>query len=119
MTRRDRRLQRVRTKRAAEFFRAIECGQSAVNQQLIPARSILIEQQDRLAVRADSRVRSRRMQLHQREQSVHFRLVRRESRENAPESHRFVAERGTHPVIAGRRRVTFVENEIDDFEHRR
>ena len=35
------------------------------------------------------------------------------------ETQRILAERGSHPVIAGRRRVAFVEDEIDDLEHRR
>src|SRR5207237_6273478 len=30
-----------------------------------------------------------------------------------------LAQRGTHPVVAGRGRVTFVENEVNHFENRR
>src|SRR6185437_9153691 len=34
------------------------------------------------------------------------------------ESERVFAERGTQPIVAGRRRIAFVEHQIDDPEHR-
>ena len=39
--------------------------------------------------------------------------------QDAAETQRILAERGPHPVVAGRRRVALVEDEVDDFEHRR
>ena len=51
----DRGLQRVRARRAAEPLGALERGQPAADQQLVPARAVLVEQQDRLARRADAR----------------------------------------------------------------
>ena len=50
---------------------------------------------------------------------MHFGLRRRELREDAPEPQRVLAERGAHPVVAGGRRVAFVEDQVDDTEHRR
>ena len=44
---------------------------------------------------------------------------RRQLRQNAAEAQRVLAERRAHPVVAGRGRVAFVEDEIDDAEHRR
>ena len=48
----DRRLQRVRAQRAAQSLGALERREAAPDEQLIPARAVLIEQQDRLARRA-------------------------------------------------------------------
>ena len=50
---------------------------------------------------------------------MHLRLRRRQLREDAPEAQRLFAERGPHPVVSGGRRVAFVEDEVDDFEHGR
>ena len=51
MTRGDRRLQRVRAARAAQLLGALERREPAADEQLIPVRPVLIEQQDRLARR--------------------------------------------------------------------
>ena len=88
-------------------------------EQLIPARAVLIEQQDRLARRADPRARARRLDLHQRDEAVDLRLLRGELGQDAAEAQRVLAERGPHPVVAGGRRVALVEDEVDDLEHRR
>ena len=55
MARGNRGLQRVRTLRAAELFGALEGCEPAPDQQAIPARTILLEQQDRLAGGTDAR----------------------------------------------------------------
>src|SRR5436309_10662810 len=39
--------------------------------------------------------------------------------QNAPESHRILAECRPHPVVAGRRRVALIENEINYLQNRR
>ena len=51
----DRGLQGVRARRPPERLGALERREAAADQQLIPARAVLIEQQDRLARRADAR----------------------------------------------------------------
>jgi hypothetical protein len=38
--------------------------------------------------------------------------------QHAAEAQRVLTERGPHPVVAGRRRVALVEDEVDDLEHR-
>ncbi len=87
--------------------------------QVIPARAVLFEQKDRLAVRPRARACARGLDFHQRDEAVHFGLVRRELGEDAAEAQRVFAELRTHPVVAGGRRIAFVEDEVDDFEHRR
>ena len=47
-----------------------------------------------------------------------FGLVRRDGGEHAAHAKRFIAELGTQPVLAARRGVAFVENEVDDLQHR-
>ncbi len=49
---------------------------------------------------------------------MHLGLVRREAGEHAPQPLRVFAERRPHPVVAGCCRVTFVEDQVDDLEHR-
>ena len=48
-----------------------------------------------------------------------LRLLRCTPGQDAPEPQRIFAERGPHPVLPGSRRVAFVEDEVDDPEHRR
>ena len=50
---------------------------------------------------------------------MHLGLAGRELRQNAAESQRVLAERRAHPVVTRGRRVAFVEDEVDDAEHRR
>ena len=50
---------------------------------------------------------------------MHLGFLRRELGENAAEAKRVLAEIGAHPVVARGRGIAFVEDEIDDFEHRR
>jgi hypothetical protein len=62
---------------------------------------------------------ARRLDLHERDEAVHFGLVRREFGEDAAQAQRILAQRRPHHVIAGRRGIPLVEDEVDDFEHRR
>ena len=101
-----------------QLFGAIEGRQAALDQQPVPPPAILIEQQHRLAVRADARRRPRGLDLHQRDQAVHLGFHRRQPRQHPPQPLRIVAERRPHPVVAGGRRVAFVEDQVDHLEHR-
>ncbi len=69
------------------------------------------------AVRSDTGVQARRLELHQGHQSVHLRLVGHQAGEDAPEPERLVAQLGTEPLVAGGGRVTLVEDEVDHLEH--
>ena len=81
--------------------------------------AVLVEQQDRFAVRADARAQARGLELHQRHEAVHLRLVAREPGEDASEPQRFFAQRRPGPVVARGGRVAFVEDQVDHLEHRR
>jgi len=50
---------------------------------------------------------------------VHFRREWHEGRENAPQPQRIFAKLGPHPVVARGGGIAFVEDEVDDLEHRR
>jgi hypothetical protein len=50
---------------------------------------------------------------------VHLRLGGRQFSQDSTEAKRVFTKGGPHPVIARGGRVAFVENEVDDFEHRR
>ena len=71
-----------------------------------------------LARRPDPSAGSGRLDLHQRDEAVHLRLLRRQPAEDTAEPKRLVAERGPHPVVARGGGVAFVEDEVDDLEHR-
>ena len=119
MTGGNRGLERVRASRPAERFGTLERRETTTDEELIPERAVLVEEQDRLSRRADARPRARRLDLHQRDQAVDLGLVRSELGQDAPETQRILAERRPHPVVTGRRRVALVEDEVDDLEHRR
>jgi hypothetical protein len=102
--------ERVVARLAPELFSARERGESAADEQLIPPRAVLVEQQDRLARRADTRAQTRRLNLHQGHESVNLRLCGGELREDAAEAQPLLAERGSDPVFARRRGVSLVEN---------
>jgi hypothetical protein len=59
----------------------------------------------------------RRLDLHQRDQPVHFGLVGRERGEHAAEAHRLLAQLRPRPGIARGRRVAFVEGQVHDLEN--
>ena len=97
----------------------LERGKTPTDEELIPPRAVLFEQQDRLARGADARPGARRLDLHQRDEAVDLRLVHRDLCQDTAETERLLAELRPHPIVAGGGRVAFVENEIEDPEHRR
>ena len=80
---------------------ALERRQAAADQQLVPARAVLVEQQDRLARRADARARARRLDLHQRDQAVDLGLLAAPAR---PGCGRAAARPRTARAASSRRR---------------
>ncbi len=61
---------------------------------------------------------SRCLNLHQRNKPVHLRFFGREACQNAAHAQRLLTELWTYPVVAGRRRVALVEDQIEDGKHR-
>ena len=93
-------------------------GKATADEELVPARPVLIEQQHGLARRPGARPEPRHLDLHERDEPVHFGLFARELGEDAAETQRLLAELGPHPVVAGRRCVALIEDEVDDRQHR-
>ncbi len=50
---------------------------------------------------------------------MHLGLIRNQLRQDAPLPQRFFTKRRPQPVISGRRRVSFVKDEIDNLQDRR
>ena len=119
VTGRDRALERVRAVGAPERLGPRQRRQPAPDEQRIPARAVLVEQQDRLSRRPRARARARRLDLHQRDEAVHLRLVRSQLGQDPPQTQRVLAQRRPHPVVSRRRRIALVEDEVDHLEHRR
>jgi hypothetical protein len=112
-------LEPVGAEAAAERLGPLERRQSAADEQLIPAPPVLIQQKHGLSRGADAGAQAGRLDLHQGDQPVHFRLVRRELREDPAQSQGLLAERRPDPVLPGGGGVALVEDEIDHFQHRR
>ena len=85
---------------------------------MIPQRAVLVEQQDRPPRRPEPRPCARRLDLQERHQAVDLRLLGHQPGQDAAQAQRLLAQRRPHPVVAGRRRVALVEDQVDDFQHR-
>src|SRR5438132_8324394 len=118
MTSGDRRLQRVGSKRASERLRTFERGEPATDEEWVPLPAVLIEEEDRLAGRSHARPRARRLDLHEGNEAMGLWLAREQLRDEAAEAERIQAKGRPHPVVAGGRRVTLVEDEVDHLKHR-
>jgi hypothetical protein len=113
----DRRLQRI----GAPGAKALGFGQrrkAAADQHLVPEGTVLLEQQDRLALGIDARLGPRGLDLHERHQPMHLGLVFGEIGDDAAEAQRVVAEQRPQPLCPGGSRIALVEDEVDDLEHR-
>src|SRR5207247_3841103 len=86
---------------------------------MIPSSPILIEQEYRLSRRSDTRAQTRRLNLHQRHQTMHFRFFRIELGQNATKAKRVLAKRRPHDIVTCSGRIALVEDQINDFEYRR
>ena len=114
----DRGLQHIRTRCSADRLGAIEGLQPAADEELIPPCSVLLEERDWFSRRPDPRPCSRRLDLHQRYQTMGLGFLRHKFGEDAAESQRFMAKRRSHPVFASGRRITFVKDQVDDLKDR-
>jgi hypothetical protein len=119
VARRDRGLQRVRPQRSAERFGARQRGEAAADEELVPARAVLVEQQDGLAL-ASTRAGSR-------DAWISISATRPcTSDSSVASSARMRPRRSASSHSAGRvqcspdgRGVAFVEDEVEHLEHRR
>ena len=110
VTRGDCGLQRIRAERTG-LPGTFERCQATTDEQLIPEAAVLIEEQDWLARRTDTRVRARGLNLHQCDEAMNLRFVGDELGYDPTEAERILAERGPHPIVAGGRRISLVEHE--------
>src|SRR5215218_5099979 len=94
-------LERVGTAGATERLRACQGRETSPNEDMVPASSVLLEQQDRLSRRTDPRPQPRCLNLHQRHQAVNLRLLRGELGQDPTETECILAERGADPVVPG------------------
>ena len=115
MTRGDGGLQDIGAGRFSKLLSALEGCEATADEEIVPAGTILIEQQDGLAALPGARVQPRSLNLHQRNEAVNFGFFRRKLGKDAAKAQRIFAECGAHPVFAGRGGVTFVEDEVDHF----
>ena len=111
-------LQRVRAEGAAELLGALELGQAAADEQAVPARTVLVEQQHGLARGTDAGGRARGLDLHEGHQAVHLGLLGQQPGQDATQPQRLGAQLRTQPVVPRRGRVALVEHQIDHLEHR-
>jgi hypothetical protein len=114
----DGRLQGIGAAQAAEPLGSLQRREAATDEERVPARAILVQQQHGLSRGAGPRAQPRGLDLHERDQAVDLGLLGREPGQDAPQAQRLVAQRGPHPVVARRGRIALVEDEVDDLEHR-
>jgi hypothetical protein len=68
---------------------------------------------------AGPRPEPRRLDFHERDQTVDLGFPSRELGQDTAQTQCFLAELRPHPVVAGGRGVSLVEDEVDDLKHRR
>ncbi len=117
MQRRDRCLHRERSRPAAQCL--LDQRQRFRNLMPIPSTPILLFEDDQVAAVIRPRIPPRIMQQHEREKPTHLRRrLRSHQRLHQPaKTDRLRAQIATHERIAPRRRVPFVEDQVDHGEH--
>src|SRR5439155_26656672 len=97
-------------------LRTLEGRQAAADEQPVPARPVLLKQEDRLPGQSDTSTQTRRVYLHERQEAVDLRLVRGEFGQDAAQTERLFAKRWSDPVLARRCGIALVEDQIDHLE---
>ena len=113
----QRRLQTVGTASATACVGASQRRDAPTDLGTVPPTAVLVGQQDRRTVPCCASGKTGCLELHQRHERVHFGFVGNESCQDPAEPQRLVAQLGSDPPIAGRRRVTLVEHQVDHTEH--
>ena len=103
---------------APESFGAGQRVKASADQQLVPACAVLLGQRYEGAVRADARRQARCLDFHQGQQAEHLGILGHQPRQHAAQPLRLQAQARPDKVVARRGRVAFVEDQVDDFQHR-
>ena len=110
-------LQRVVTRPAAQPLRMVKCSHASLYLDVVPPRPVLVEQQNGFSVLTLACRGPRRLQLHQRQQTVDLRFIGKKFHEDAPQPQRVITKLFPHPLIAEGGRISFVEDEVDHREN--
>ncbi len=86
------------------------------DQALVPARAILIFEQDQIPGFVDARGKARGLKRHHGYQRVHAGSCDGRSRQQTPQAQGFEAQVAANQVLAFMRGVAFVKDEVDGFE---
>ena len=89
-------------------------GKPASDQQPVPARAVLVEQQHGLTVRPGTGPQPGRLDLDQREQPQRLGVPRRQAGQHPAEPERLRAQVAADPLVAAGRGVALVEDQVDD-----
>ena len=118
MDRGDRRLERVRAERSRRRAPRSTSAAPFGDLRAVPERAVLLVEQDQVARSRDVRA-ARRESCSSISASSPIASGFGEQLDQQPsEPDRFAGEIGARQRVAGRRRVAFVEHQIDDVEHR-
>src|SRR3954463_6498209 len=118
MTGGNSRLQGVRADGGAQCLGPGKRGQTTPDQQLIPSCPILFQQEDRFALRTSSGAEARGLNFHQGNQTMDLRLLWGQLRQDPSQAERLITELRPDPVVSGGGRVAFIEDEIENAQHR-
>ena len=120
MTRGDARLKGIRTCRATQVPSPLECLQSPPDEQPIPsARGPARCSRTGWPARIDPRLQARRLDSPSARRGRGPRPPVATARPGSAQPSASSHSDSTHPVVAGRRRVALVEDQVNDLEHRR
>lgn len=111
-------MQGVRAGSVGEGESAVECGESAADEEAVPSGAVLVEQEDGFAVGAGAGAGAGGLQFQEGDEAVDFGFGGGEFGDHAAESEGFGAQVGADPLLARRGRVALVEDQVDDFEDR-
>lgn len=96
--------------------RPVQGFDSAPDQHPVPFGPVLVGEQHRLAVRAGAGGDAGGLELQQRRQPVHLGFLGHQARQDPGQAQRVLAQGGADEIVAGRRRVALVEDEVDDLQ---
>jgi len=95
---------------------SVDCGEASADEEEVPVGSVLIEEEDWFAGRADAGSGAGGLDFHEGDQAVDFGFLRGEFGEDAAEAEGVFAEGGADEVVSSGGAVALVEDEVDDFE---